>query len=131
MCVNDPALGTWSQDFNPVTCNLLRTPDQVSGQAGTGVLTVEFSAEVTGTGLEFGPWFYVVLNPVFFKKNTLRRSTKSSQNIGVITLSDSAHLIFEVYFVKGFHNSSHCHLLALIIATGLAHKQESQQDGKS
>lgn len=67
MCINDPALGTWSQDFNPVTCHLLRTPDQVSDQAGTGVSIVKFNAEVIEAGLEFGPWFYVILNPVFFK----------------------------------------------------------------
>jgi len=29
VCVNDPALGIWSQDFNPVTCNLLTTTDQI------------------------------------------------------------------------------------------------------
>lgn len=67
VCINDPALGTWSRDFNPVTCNLLRTPDQVSDKAGIRVSTFKFSAEVIGTGLEFGPWFYVVLNPVLFK----------------------------------------------------------------
>ena len=97
VCINDPALGIWSQDFNPVTCNLLSTADQMSDKAGTGVSSFKFSAEVVGTGLAFVPWFYfVLLYSVFCVIN--KRGAQTLHKTLFKHLSFCACLLFQAFF---------------------------------
>lgn len=128
MCINDPALGIRSQDFNPITCNLLRTTDQVSDKAETGVSSFKF----TGTGLAFVPWFYFVLLSSVINKGGAQTLHKTL----VKHLSDCACLLLQAYFVKVSQElplspSKDKIILALTIITRLSHKLVERQCGRN
>lgn len=100
VCINDPALRIWSQDFNPVTCNLLSATDQVSDKAGTGVCSFKFSAEVIGTGLAFVPCFFVLLNSVFF---VINKGGAQTLHKSLVNTYLTVHVFyFKLILLRGF-----------------------------